>query len=106
MSYLFFDLEPSVIFCTGMLISIVAFFVYYGERVIPHAPIWVQRYFGFVGALDGGCLAVHGGIGGKSDSFGDIAGVGVGGGGLKGGGVGGGGGPNGCGGRPHPSDDL
>ena len=32
MSYLFFELEPSVIFCTGMFISIIAFFVYYGER--------------------------------------------------------------------------
>jgi uncharacterized membrane protein YgcG len=99
MSYLFFELEPSVVFCTGMFISIAAFFVYYSERVLPHTPAFFQRWLG-VGALDG-CLAAPGGLGPKTDSFGDIIVVGVGG--SKGGGAGGGGSG---GGRAHPGDDL
>ena len=71
-------------------------------RVMPHAPMWFQMWFGFVGGLDG-CIVP------KTDSFGDI--VGGAGGGAKGGGGGGGGGggANGGGvggGRVHPGDDL
>ena len=91
MSYLFFELEPSVVFCTGLLVSVVAFVVYYAERVLPHAPTWVQRTCGF------GPGVKH------ADSFGDVT---VGGSGL--------GGPKGGveeeggirGGRVFPGDDL
>lgn len=96
MSYLFFELEPSAVFCAGMFISIAAFFVYYSERVMPHVPAQCLRLFGFHhgGGLDG-CL-VPVGMGKHADGFGDMPIVGK---------VGGGGG--GAGGRAmSPGDDL
>jgi hypothetical protein len=76
-SYMFFELEPSVVFCSGMFISIAAFFVYYSERVVPYLPWRVQSVLGVgvvggVGAAGGGASGAGGGKAGETAGAGGI----------------------------------